>query len=435
MSEGQKGSGDMGGTVELNNIEFKYPVIGRLRKPDYVVSTPYSPTSRPGMGNGLFEVTFKTNWLKVQHTVESPRGTQARIEFRPVRDGLHWKYTLRFMSSDPQAYVPAEDLRNGTKWAMIGGANVAQSLSMGNESNVVAPGMVKGQASILRKSYRLAGNITNKTVECLLPNSSGGTTSLWMPWEQWQHLISWKEAMEEHCWYAKYNRLSSGEILLKDPDSGLPIPIMAGILDQIPNEDTYSVLTEKKIKSTIRDVMYGATDTGAMDVVLYCGLGFQEEFDNAMKDSAAGFTQIIGDKFVRGSSNSLIFGGYFKQYEHIDGHVITLKHLPLLDQGGRAMNSEKHPITGLPISSYDAYFIDQSVYDGKRNLVMGYEKGRSMITGVLKGMAATPMNFAGNNINVSLATEQDQSSVHFMATKSIIMRRNTHSFKLTCNLS
>lgn len=436
MSEGQQGEGGMAGTVALNDNQFKYPVVGRMIKPDYVVSSPYGATDKPGIGHSLVLITFRSNWLKVQHTIESPSGTQLRVEHRPTLNSAGgYDYQLRLMGGNPLATVPLADLTAGTKWAMVGGANVAQSLSMGNESNVVAPGWVKGQCSVLRKSYRIAGNISNKVVVCQLPQIGGGTQNLWMPYEQWQHMLAWKESIEEHSWYARYNRQADGSIALKDPDSGLPIPVMAGVLDQIPNEDTYSFLTAKKIKSTVRDVMYGATDSGKMHVMLYGGTGFLEEFDTAMKQEASGFTQIIGDKFISGVGSNLQLGGYFTSYQHIDGHVITVKKLPLLDQGGRAEVAEKHPVTGLPMSSYDGYFIDQSVYDGKRNLYTAHEKGRSMVTGIRQGMSAAPMNWGGNNKNINLATEQDETSIHFMASKAVVLRRNTHCFKLTCNLS
>jgi hypothetical protein len=357
--------------------------------------------------------------------------------FRPVQNGIYFDYTFQLMTNDLTESCPLQDLQPGTRWAMVGGANVAQSRSMGNESNVVSPGKIRNQLSVLRKSYRLAGNISNKTVEVEFNLGGAKKSNLWINWEQWQHMLQWKEALEEHCWYARYNRTADGRILMKDPNTGQPIPVGAGVLDQIPNYDTYSILTAKKIKNTVRDVMFGATDTGAMDVVLYTGIGGMEEFDNAMKADAAstGFNVVQGDKFIRGAGRNLILGGYFTQYEHVDGHVITVKHLPLLDHGSRAEAARRHPITGLPITSYDMYFVDQSMYDGARNVQMVYEKGRSMITGILKGMAATPMNFAGNNVNVNLATEQDVSSIHFMCTKGIAIRRNTHCFVLTCDLS
>ena len=431
LSEGQ-----YGGSIGVNDVQYQWEVINKLRKADEVVSTQYGGGDKPGVGHQPFYVKMKTNWLKVQHTVTSPNGIQARVDARPTPVGSHYLYKFVLITDNPGAYCPLSELAPGSRWAMIGGANVSESLSMGNESNVVSPGKMKNQLSFLRKSYRLGGNISNKTVECRF-NINGKLTNLWINWEQWQHMLSWKEMIEENCWYSKYNRSANGEIMNKDPETGLPIPYGAGLLDQIPNSDTYSFLTAKKIKNTVRDVMYGATDTGAMDVVLYTGIGGLEEFDEAMKGEARalGFSQVQGDKFIRGAGRNLILGGYFTQYEHIDGHVITVKHLPLLDHGGPSLNANRHPITGLPLSSYDMYFVDMSTYDGKRNIQMAHQNGRSMITGVLKGMAPTPMNFSGNNTNVNLATEQDVSSVHFMTSKSVLVRRNTHCFILRCDLS
>lgn len=429
LSEGQSG-----GSVPVNDIQVQYDVMNRLNRPDVVISSPYTTGDKAGLGAGIFYVTFKTNWIKYQHTIVSQNGTRARVVDRPTNDGPYWKYALQLITNNPSAFCPLSELAAGTPWVMSGGANVAQSRSEGNESNVVAPGKMKNQLSILRKSYRIAGNISNKIVECQF-NIGGTVTNLWMPFEQWQHVMNWKVDMEEHCWDSVYNRMPDGTILNRDIKTGEPITYMAGLLDQIPNRDTYGYLTAKKIKNTVRDVMYGATDSGKMDVVLFTGLGGQEEFDRAMKDESAGFTQITGDKYVRGAGRNLILGGYFTQYEHIDGHVVTVKYLPLLDHGNRALAARKHPITGLPITSYDMYFVDLSTYDGKRNLVMLHEKGRSMKTGVLRGMADTPMDFAGNAVNINLATEKDESSVHFLASKGLILRRNTHSFILNCDLS
>ena len=431
LSEGQGKSG----SVPVDDIQYTYDVMNRINRPDYVVSSGYSGSDKPGIGVSTFYVTFKTQWIKYQTTIESKNGFRARVVDRPVNDGPYFKYALEPISGDPADFCPLTELVPGTKWAMVGGANVAQSRSEGNESNVVMPGKMKNQLSVLRKSYRIAGNVANKVVECQFDIEGKGKTNLWMPFEQWQHMLNWKIDLEEHCWWANYNRRPDGSILNRDHKTGEPIPVMAGIDDQIPNKDTYSYFSTNKLDNTVRDVMFGATDTGKMDIVLLTGIGGNDEFDRALKDKAAGFTQIQGDKYVRGAGNHLILGGYFKQYEHVDGHVITVKHMPLLDMGNRALVAPKHPITGLPLTSYEMYFIDTSVYDGARNLVMLHERGRSMITGVLRGMAQTPFDFKGNNVNVNLATEKDESSMHFMCTKGALLRRNTHCFKLSCNLS
>ena len=145
-----------------------------------------------------------------------------------------------------------------------------------------------------------------------------------------------------------------------------------------------------------------------MNIVLYTGVGGAQEFDEALKDKASQVTQIMGDKFTTGAGRNLRLTGFYTSFEHVDGHVITLAKLPLLDYGSRAENAPKHPITGLPMTSYEMYFVDQSMYDGEQNVRMVTQKGRSMIRRCVAGMSEPAMDFTGNNQYI--ATEQDKSS-------------------------
>jgi hypothetical protein len=429
LSEGYEGS------KGIQDVQYTYDVINKLDKADMVVSSQYTTGDKPGLNGTNFFVTFKTNWLKTDHIVESQNDFQARVVNRPVQVGLYYKYELQPMYDGRFEFCPLSELVPGTPWAMVGGAPVSESLSMGNESNFVAPGKMKNQLSFLRKSWRLGGNVSNRTVECKF-NIGGKQTNLWVAFEQWQFMIKWKQAVEEHLWYSRYNRKPDGSIPTKDPKTGLPIPIGAGVLDQIPNNDTYSKLTARKIKDVVRDVMFGASDTEKMDVRLFTGTGGAEEFDDAMKDEAKamGFIQDTGNKFVTGEGYNIALGGYFTQYHHKDGHKITVQHLPLLDLGSRANKAPRHPVTSLPMTSYEMYFIDMSTYDGQKNVQMYHQEGRAMKTGILQGMADTPYSFGGNKM-IALGTEQDSSHIHFMCSKSICIRRNTHCFTLRCDLA
>lgn len=430
MTEGQKGGYK---TIDLQDIQYEWDTIGRMKQGDKLVGTTYVSGDKPGLNFTPFFITFESNWLKVQHMLRSPNGVQARIMERPKQYGLHWLYKLQLNSTDPAEYCPLSELTAGMVWTMTGAAPVSESFSMGNESNVQMPGKMKNQISILRKSYKWGGNIKNRQVEVQF-NIEGVKTSYWMAFEEWQHMIDWKQKCEENYWYSKYNRLADGSIALKDYDNGFPIPTGAGVDFQIPNRDTFSFLTYKKVKETVGDVMYGATDTGAMNVILYTGIGGLEEFSDAMTQQAGTYTQIIGDKFVKGDDRNLYLTGFFTKFKHVDGHEIEVRHLPLLDFGSVAESSPKHPVSGKPLSSYDMYFVDQSMYDGEPNVQMLSQKGRSMVRGVVRGMAPVdPMSFSGNNENI--ATEKDECSIHFLSAKGVCIRRNNHCFKLSCNLS
>lgn len=434
LSEGQKNGIR---TIELNSTEYEWPTIGRLRKASRVLSSTYSAGDKPGLGSAFFYATFEDQWLKVQHTIVSPNGTQARVMFRPDPTGVGggYKYTLQLINPSVTAYCDPSQFLPGVKWAMVGGASVSMSGSFGNESNIVTPGKMKNQVSLLRKSYRLMGNIANKYVEFQF-NVDGKPTKLWMDFERYQHMLDWKQVCEEFYWESMYNRRTDGYIPLKDQDTGLPIPIGAGMFDQIPNEDDYSInyLTTRKIKQVVGDALYGATDKKNMTIIFYGGLDFLDQFDAAMKAGVPGFSAIDYGTFIQGSDRNLVLGGFFTSYKHVDGHVVIVKHLPMLDYGGRAESAELNPITGRPITSSEAYMIDQSVYDGENNIQMVTEKGRSMVTGVLQGMADTPYGMKGNNVR-NLATEQDASSVHFLSAKGVCIRRSTHCVALRGTIS
>lgn len=444
LTEGQKGGLKKN---EIQDVEYSWPVMTRPKKSDSIVNHEYGTSTTIGKYGVPFKVVFKTQWLKQGHLIFSPNGVQAQIQGRPVPVSTGgFQYTLKLIYRNPEEVVPAAELAPGTRWSMTAGAPVSESYSSGNESNKQAPGKLKNQISILRKSYEIGGNVKNRTVEFQL-NIKGSTTNYWMPFEEYQHEINFKEACEEHLWWSKYNRDSKGNVTTHDAQTGFPIPIGGGINDQIPHQDTYGKLTTKKLHNTIGDVLYGGTDTGNMDVVLFTGIGGSREFDDAIKNELNGtggwrlLDGNVADKFVRGSgTHNLSFGAYFNQYVHVDGHTITLKLLNLLDFGGRADNAPKHPVSGLPLTSYEMYFVDMSTYDGERNVQMVSQKGRSMVRGIHQGMTlikgSSYGDYSGNGKNsLMLATDQDKSSIHFLKTLGVAIRRNTHCFKLTCDLT
>lgn len=426
----------------LNNGQFEYPVIGKRKTTDTIVSTSYSSTDKPGIGHTPFYVVFTTKWFSRQQMVMTPNKTMVQVQGDPVKVGSNYRYTFVLTNPDVTAYVAYDQLLPGTVWGAIGGAPVSQSLSFGNSMPLQTPGKRKNQISYLRRSYHIAGNIANKVVEFRLWDANGKPTNLWIDWVDMQHMLQWREDKETHLWVSEYTRDAAGQNPLIDPDTGQPIPMTAGLMQQITNSDTYTVLTDTKIRNIVSDVFRGTPDTGAMDLVWYVGDGFADEFDAAMKGSAM-FTQVAqglgtNGEFVRSKGGNLQLGGYFTSYKHIDGHIITLKRLPFLSHGAYADIAERHPVSGLPMTAYEAYLVDQSVYDGVPNLQMVHEEGRMEIRGLEQGMAlvkgSTYGSYNGNKQYLSLSTPQDLTSIHFMGTCGIQMMNDTHSFKLSMSL-
>ena len=436
LTEGQKGG--LKNDLTINDIQYTWNTINRVRQSSAIIRHGYTTGDKPGLNGSKIYLVMADEWLNKQHTVRTPNGTQLRVDDRrQVADGF--EYTFQLITRSRSAYVALTEITVGNRLSMIGAPAVSESHSFGNESNRMGPGEMTNQISILRKSQTFGGNIANKEVAEVIFNIPGkGNTSMWMPWEEWLFELEVKQAVEEHLWTSQYNRLADGTILNTDPDNGLPVPYGAGVDYQIPNKDTYGELTMNKLSTTVGDIFYGDSDTEAMTVVLYTGVGGRREFHDAIMSQAGGFVTLLsGDAakhFVKESGSGLQFGAYFDVYKHVDGHVIILKTLNLLDEGGIAENAPKHPKTGLPITSYDMFFVDMSTYGGERNVRMVSQKGRSLVRGILKGMAPAPDHFkwTGNEV---IATDQDRTELHILMTRGICIKKNTHCFKLSCNLS
>lgn len=437
LTEGQNGGVKY---VEIQDVEYDWPVFGRLRNTDTVVGHDYPAGAEPGKGGLMVEVIFKTAWLKNQHNIVSPSGTRCRISGKPERVGNGYKYRLQLIRKSDAEFVPLSDLAPNTTWAMSGGANVTESYSMGNESNKQTPGKLKNQIGILRKSYEIGGNVSQRTTTFQF-KLDGKTTNYWLPFEEWQHEIQFKQAVEENLWESQYNRDAMGRITLLDEETQLPIPMGAGMLEQIPNVDTYGILGVNKLNNTIREIMYGATDTENLDIVLFTGVGGKQAFSDALMQDANKWKVYEGAlaNTITGGPMNLTYGAAFTQYRHIDGHTVTVKDLPILDYGGRADVSPKHPISGLPLTSYEMHFIDMSKYDGENNVQLVSQKGRSLIRGVEQGMTLLKGlsygDYKGNAMDINLATSQDKTAIHYLKTCGVAIRRNTHCFSLYCNLA
>jgi len=420
----------LGNIHYINGFEYDYPIMGRQNKAVMCTAVNGGTTAGVSLGAGFANITltFTEKWFVRQYIIESPDGTQFRI----MDDGSEtasggWSYTTKMITTDVTATVSTTDLLNKLFVQLF--APVAASGSRGNESNWVAPSRARNQITQIRKSYRYEGNMPNKVVNVEF-NVNGKKTKLWYDFEEYQHMLRWKEEGEYQLWFSKYNRDANGVINLRD-ENGKPIPLGSGVMEQIPNTDTYTVLTTSKLKNAVRDALFGASDAQAMNIILYTGLGGLEEFDNAIKSEISAGSYIKNTdpgSFITGSGNSMQFGGFFTSYKHIDGHVITVRHLPLLDNGARALNSPKHPRTGLPLESYRMFFLDHSTYDGEPNIQMVVQTGRDMLRWAVAG-ATVPPGFTGNNTR---ANDIDGASVHFMKTGGIQIKRATNCLHLRC---
>lgn len=424
LTEGQ-------GKVEsFDNYDFQWRVKTRTNHARPIAVTNATPNL--GKGGTYFTLTFPDRWFVPGYILVSQNGVQVIIQGAPTPNGRNWDYRVQLVksSANPELSLPAEDAQAGALWAQMY-AVVAFDWSNGNASNWSAPGKVRGRMSKLRKSYKFSGSVKNQVAVFDLPMEGGRRTKMWMDYEEYQHMLDWYEEREHFYWYGQASFNGRGVTHLED-ENGQRINSSPGLFEQIINRDTYSTLTARKLKNVIGDMFYGMTDTQNKQVVLYTGQGGLEEFDNAMKEELASRTYIKLDagKFVTGQGRTLELGGYFTTYQHVNGHTIQVKHLPMFDHGRFAQVRKKHPVTGWSLESYRMVFVDQSIYDGEPNIKMVARKGEEMKRWAVAG--STVPNGYGSDSQLLRASGVDGAEVHWQCTKGIVMRRFNTSVDFQC---
>ena len=417
----------VGNTKSIDRYEYEYRVKTHEVNVRPVVS---GAGAISGLGGVPFTLVFPDKWFVFPYTLVSETGVQCRIMNEPTEVADGWQYTLQIVDPSATASVPATDTIGGAMWAQLF-ANVGLDFSRGNASNWSALGMVRNKIGTIRKSYHFAGNAKDYVAEFSLPTKGGKTTKLWMDYEEYQHMLRFKEECELLYWYGEKTYDDNGVTTMKD-ENGQPVINGPGLLQQIINKDTYSTLTEQKLMNTIGDMFYSMTDASSKNVTLFTGIGGAREFDAALKaytgGFAAGWTINADAGFITGSGRNLGMTGYFTKYEHIDGHTINVVKNPMFDHGPVAQARAKHPNSGFSLESYRMVFVDTSNYDGQANLQMINRKGREMLRWCVAGSVA-PRGFDQSN---SRASDIDGASVHMLKTAGIVLRRFDTSLDLEC---
>lgn len=437
LTEGQGAAG----VRDISTVEWTWKTMGRMKTNDYVVWFNVADTT-PGIGGKTIEVEFATGLFIEQFGLMSPDGTTVRI-MRDMGPGTHGghKYALRIKNPDKSAYVDPENFEKGKYWCMLS-PSIPESYSKGNKSNVMGPGMMKSQLGFKRYTKEIAGNISNVIVNYAFKTRGGGTDTRWINEEMRQFDVQMRISNEIDIWTSKYNRTPNGTIDMKDWDNDQPIPETAGMFEILEesNYDTYGeYLPLSKLKRTVGDVLDKDTDTGAMQITLFAGRGGLEDFDESMRDEAKseGFITPLGDKMIGEEGGGLTYGKYFRKYKTIDGHTITSVHLPFLDKSPIAeldrANGNIHPRTGLPMCSHQLMFIDNSTYNGERNIRMVRMKGQSYLVGVLKGLTPIPPSW-GAVPDRAIATEIDKSTYEVKMSRGLQVNRAEKMFILRCSL-
>lgn len=368
-------TGGIGKTQYIGNREFRWFLAGDLERPSVVVENLEAGNATPGIGGSTFQVKLKDDqFVSGEVLIPNSREFPVIVMGDRIHDGDGFIYTLMLLDgrTSPTKFMPPALLEVGKEFSKDFSA-YEEGSSRSGITSYNSPFELQNRTTIHRKHYELTGSAsTDVMVIAYKDQLSGKTSYLWENVAEWTFLQQWYREIDRALVYNKFGQTPGA--------NGRPTLTGAGLREQIApaNKREYNVngLTENVIREFLLDLSYNIIDQPNRKFVALCGEGFMDLFDRAMKSVIRGWS-LVDTKFISGSGQDLTLGGQFTTYKGINGIEITLMHYPVYDDP--VHNRELHPITGRPLESYRATFIEFGQYNGTGNITKVAKQGREQL--------------------------------------------------------
>lgn len=427
-------TGGLARTRTVQNRQYGWRLMGDLERPVTVVRSLGDGGSTPGLYGQPFRVVLQEkDFVSGEILIPNDRNYPVIVVADPVQDGDGYVYTLKLTSPDKTKFMPPALIAAGQEFSKDFSAFEEGSARSG-VTTYVTPFEMRNHLTLQRKSYEITGSAaTDVMVISMKDPETGKTSVMWEDVQVWTHLAQWYREQERAYVYSQYNAAPNGTVDLKG-ETGRPVYIGAGLREQIApaNKRNYTVLTENIIRDFLMDLSYNVIDKGQRKFVALCGEGFMDFFDRAMKESLGARNFVVQDtKFITGSGQNLELGGQFMTYKGLNGTEVTLMHMPLYDDP--IHNRQLHPVTGRPLESYRATFIDFGMYDGESNIMKVAKRDRENVMWTTAG-SVSPEGHSKSTSNIRSNTV-DGYAVHFLCETGIMIQNPLSCGELICDIN
>lgn len=412
-------TGGLGKTRMLKNRQYDWRMIGDLERPISIVRSLGDGGSTPGLYGQTFRVVLaEKEFVSGEVLIPDNRDYPVSVVGDAVQDGDGFIYTLKLINPDDQAFMPPALLTAGKEFSKDYSAFEEGSHREGI-TTYGSPFELRNHLTTQRKVYEITGSAQTDVMAVLMKDpASGKTSALWSTVQEWTFLEQWYRELDRSLMYSIYNAKQNGTTSLKG-ETGRPVYIGAGLRQQISpsNKRTYTQLTENVIREFMMDLTYNVKGDGTAKFVAMAGWGFMDAFDRAMKTSAASW-QLIASNFVTGSGQNLTLGGQFTTYRGLNGIEMTVVHQPLYDDVTH--NRQLHPITGRPVESYRATFVDIGTYGGESNIMKVAKQDRESVMWYTGG--STGPGGHNNSASKMGSSTFDGYAVHVLSETGIMLQ-------------
>ncbi len=424
-------TGGLGRSKVISNRQYQWRLMGDLERPIKVLRNFSDGSTTPGLYNQPFRVVLEEKEYVSGEVIIFDDRTPAIVVGDATQDGDGFVYTFKLLSPDATKFLDPTLITAGHEVSKDYSA-YEEGGSRSGITTYASPFEMRNHLTTQRKTYEITGSAATDVLAIIMKDpNSGKSSAMWTDIQEWTALAQWYRENERANVYSIYNAKPNGTVDLKG-ENGRPVYIGSGLREQIApaNQRYYSTLTENIIREFLMDLSYNVIDMSQRKFVALCGEGFMDAFDRAMKESVGLRNFVVQDtKFITGSGQELNLGGQFTSYKGLNGTEVTLMHMPLYDDP--VHNRKKHPVTGRPLESYRATFLDFGMYDGESNIMKVAKKDRENVMWTTAG-SVDPSGHSNSKSNIRSNTT-DGYAVHMLSETGIMIKNPMSCGELICD--
>lgn len=359
----------------------------------------FSAGSTAGKYGDRFYMYFGERLFFQQHVIV---GEEPDLYHLLVRDdgdqvGSDFRYTVELVTSDPELYVPYEELAAGTRWSVDYSLSEQFMSKKGSDISFTSPFRMSNSISMLRKEHTVPGEMILKgknepvVFDWQYSNDKGETKtfSAWLNKLDFEFDKKFRREKAKLLYFGKSNRREDGTYG-NIGDSGGEIRAGLGLREQISpaNIHYYTSFSIEKLVDFALSMSVGKLPEDSRRFVIGTGEHGLKMVSRAVEQYAGAFATNsgLGHNRVDGVGSGSKATYQRPQYNRvidINGITFEFIHIPWYDDTVRF--KKYHPDGGLT-ESYRLTIMDFGTQKGQPNIQLVRIKGQEEIFTYMPGL-------------------------------------------------
>jgi len=336
-------------------------------------------------------------------------------------DGL-WKYKTELVTTDPELYIPYEELASGTLWSADYSLSEQFMSKKGSDISYTSPFRLANRISMIRKETTVPGEMILKgrnnpvVFDWQIANKNGMVTKFntWLNRLDWEFDKFFRREKAKLLFFGKSNRRADGTYGNLG-DAGGEIKAGMGLRDQISpaNIHYYTNFSITKLVDWALSLSVGKLPEDSRKFVIGTGEHGLKMVSRAVEEYAGSFAIKSGSSTglehnridgVGSGSGATYHRPQYNKVIDINGIQFNFIHIPWYDDPVRF--KKYHPDGGL-VESYRLTLMDFGTSAGQPNIQLVRIKGQEEVFAYLSGLRDPYTPGGGNGRPKSISSKVD----------------------------